>query len=105
MRELSGKCARITLLPGWRDETIEILRESAAGMPGCPSYVVAKDTADENTSWATEVWNRMASHDTSLFLPLVKNAILEAKQLFRISRESPITSPVWETGLPAAHAP
>jgi len=51
-----GLIAKITLLPGKRDEMIEILKESAAAMPGCLSYVVAKDAADENAIWVTEVW-------------------------------------------------
>jgi hypothetical protein len=44
-----GLIAKMTLLPGRRDEMVEILKESAAGMPGCLSYVVAKDATDENT--------------------------------------------------------
>src|SRR6185437_1562626 len=51
-----GMIAKIILLPGRRDEMIEILKESAADMPGCLSYVVAKDVADENTIWVTEVY-------------------------------------------------
>jgi len=70
-----GLIAKITILPGKRNEMVEILRESAADMPGCLSYVVAKDVADENTIWVTEVWESMASHDASLSLPVVKNAI------------------------------
>ena len=31
-------------------------------MPGCLSYVVAKDPADENAIWITEVWDSQASH-------------------------------------------
>jgi len=32
-------------------------------MPGCFSYVVAKDSADENAIWVTEVWDSIVSHD------------------------------------------
>ena len=55
-----GLIAKITLLPGRRDEMVEILKESAADMPGCLSYVVAKDATDENSIWVTEVWDSMA---------------------------------------------
>jgi hypothetical protein len=41
-----GLIAKITLLPGKRDEMVEILKESAADMPSCLSYVVAKDASD-----------------------------------------------------------
>ncbi len=53
-REIWGMIAKIVFLPGRRDEMIEVLMESAAGMPECLSYVVAKDAADENTIWVTQ---------------------------------------------------
>jgi len=50
-----GLIAKITLLPGRRDEMVEILKESAADMPGCLSYVVAKDgQTGSNESTARE---------------------------------------------------
>jgi len=41
------------------------IKESAADMPGCLSYVVAKDSADENVVWVTEVWDSAASHEVN----------------------------------------
>src|SRR6185437_5001443 len=76
-----GMIAKIILLPGRRDEMIEILKESAADMPGCLSYVVAKDVADENTIWVPEVWDSMASHDASISLPAVKSVIPRGKAI------------------------
>jgi hypothetical protein len=38
---------------GKRAELIKILKESRGDMPGCPSYVVAKDSAEENSLWVT----------------------------------------------------
>jgi quinol monooxygenase YgiN len=99
-----GLIAKITVLPGKRDEMIEILRESAANMPGCVSYVVAKDAADENTLWVTEVWDSMASHDASLSLPAVKNAIPRGKAVVSNFERIAVTSPVWGVGLAAAKA-
>jgi len=89
-----GMIAKITLLPGKRDDMIEILKESATDMPGCFSYVVAKDTADENTIWVTEVWDSVASHDASLTLPAVKNAIPRAKAIVSTFERIAVTSPV-----------
>jgi hypothetical protein len=43
-----GKDCQDNLASGKRDEMVEILRSSAHGMPGCLSYIVAKDSADEN---------------------------------------------------------
>lgn len=99
-----GLIAKITLLPGKRDEMIEILKESAADMPGCLSYVVAKDAADENTIWVTEVWDSIASHDASLSLPAVKNAIPRGKVIVSNLERIAITSPVWGARLPPAQA-
>ncbi len=61
-----GLIVKLTVVPGRREEMIGILKESAADMPGCFSYVVAKDSADENAIWVTEVWDGLASHDASL---------------------------------------
>jgi quinol monooxygenase YgiN len=102
--DMWGSIAKITLLPGKRDEMIGILKESTAAMPGCRSYVVAKDAVDENTIWVTEVWESMASHDASLSLPAVRNAMSRGKAIISNFEKIAITSPVWEAGLPAAHA-
>ena len=99
-----GMIAKITVLPGRRDEMIRILKECAADMQGCLSYVVAKDAADENTIWVTEVWDSMASHDASLSLPAVKNAIPRAKAVVANFERVAVTSPVWGVGLPSTHA-
>ena len=40
-----GLIVKLTIVPGKRDEMIRILWESAADMPGCLSYIVAKDSA------------------------------------------------------------
>jgi quinol monooxygenase YgiN len=106
-QEASGMCgmiAKITVLPGRRDEITRILKESAPDMQGCLSYVVAKDAADENTIWVTEVWDSMASHDASLSLPAVKNAMPRAKAVVSNFERIAVTSRVWGVGLPATRA-
>jgi len=99
-----GLIAKITLFPGKRDEMIGILKESAADMPGCLSYVVAQDSANENAIWVTEVWDTVASHDASLSLPAVRNAIPRAKAIVSSFEKIAVTSPVWESKSPAAPA-
>lgn len=96
-----GMVAKITLVPGKRDEMIAILKESAAHMPGCLNYIVAKDAADENVVWVTEVWDSMASHDASLSLPAVQSAIPRAKVIVS-NFEKIVTNPVWGVGIPAS---
>lgn len=96
-----GLIVKMTTASGKRDEMIAILKESAAGMPGCLSYVVATDSADENTLWVTEVWDSMASHDASLSLPAVQNAIPRGKAIVTAFTRVAATTPIWGVGLRA----
>ena len=98
-----GLIVKLTIVPERRDEMIRILRESAVNMAGCFSYVVAKDSADENANWVSEVWDSIASHDASLSLPSVKSAIPRAKEIVSKFDRVAVTSPVWGVGLPAVH--
>jgi quinol monooxygenase YgiN len=95
-----GLIVKMTMVPGKRDEMIRVFQESASGMPGCFSYVVAKDAADENILWVTEVWDSQASHDASFSLPAVKNAIPQGRALVSNFERIAATTPVWGVGLP-----
>jgi quinol monooxygenase YgiN len=94
-----GLIVKLTAVSGKRDEMIAILKESAANMPGCLSYVLAKDPSDENLVWITEVWESAASHDASLSLPSVKNAMPRVKPLLSNFDKIATTTPVWGVGL------
>lgn len=94
-----GLIVKLTVAPGMRKEMIGILEESAADMPGCFSYVVAEDITDENAIWVTEVWDSVASHDGSLSLPSVRNAIPHAKEIVAGFEKIAVTRPVWGIGL------
>jgi quinol monooxygenase YgiN len=96
-----GLIVKLSTSPGRREELITILSGGAAEMSGCFSYVVAKDATDENALWVTEVWDSMASHDASLSLPAVVDAIAHAKPLVGGFEKIATTSPVWGLGLPA----
>jgi quinol monooxygenase YgiN len=102
--KMYGLIARLTAVPGKREELVRILRESAADMPGCLSYVVAKDLAEGNTLWVTEVWDSLASHDASLSLPAVRSAIPQAKVIVSSFDKIAVTRPAWGVGLETAHA-
>ncbi|HKS80714.1 MAG TPA: antibiotic biosynthesis monooxygenase [Candidatus Acidoferrales bacterium] len=99
-----GMIVKVTTVTGKRDEMIGVLKGSAANMPGCLSYVVAKDAADENILWVTEVWDSEESHDAALSLPAVKDAIPRGKELVANYERIATTAPVWGVGLPAAAA-
>ena len=93
-----GLIAKLTLLPGRREEAIALLTGSSSNMPGCFSYVIANDAADENVLWVTEVWESQASHDASLSLRAVQAAIPKVKPLLAKFEKVAETNPV--AGIP-----
>ncbi|UUP17920.1 putative quinol monooxygenase [Nitratireductor thuwali] len=76
-----GLIGKMRAQPGQRDALIAILLESTGGMPGCLSYVVARDEGEEDAIWITEVWDGEDSHKASLSLPQVQAAIARARPL------------------------
>ena len=84
-----------------RDALIDILLESTTEMPGCISYIIAKDPADTNAIWITEVWDSQESHRASLSLPAVQQAIAQARPLIANFEAPTITEPVGGYGLPS----
>src|SRR6266852_5057127 len=72
--DMYGLIGTIIAIPGRRDELIGILLEGIVGMPGCLSYIVAKDASDANAIWISEAWDSQADHEASLSLPSVKDA-------------------------------
>ncbi|HYP90468.1 MAG TPA: putative quinol monooxygenase [Polyangiaceae bacterium] len=94
-----GLIGKFKAAPGKRDELIGILFESSQQMPGCKSYIVARDPADADAIWITEVWVDDASHKASLSLPQVQAAIARAKPLIASFGERFITEPIGGHGL------
>jgi quinol monooxygenase YgiN len=96
---MHGLIGKVTAVDGRRDELIAILLEGTSEMPGCLSYVVAKDAADANALWITEVWESKESHMASLTLPKVQGAIARGKPLIAEFGKSTLTNPVGGHGL------
>lgn len=94
-----GLIGKMTAVPGQRDALIAILLEGVTKMPGCLSYIVAKDPADANAIWITEVWDTQASHQASLSLPFVQQAIKRGKPLIAGFDNGVVTEPVGGHGL------
>lgn len=94
-----GLIGKIRAIPGQRDALITILIEGIAGMPGCKSYVVAKDQGDHDAIWVTEVWDSEESHAASLSLISVKKAIEQGKPLIAVFGERYVTNPIGGHGL------
>ena len=72
-------------------------------MPGCLSYVVALDTSDADAIWISEVWETQSSHEASLSLPPVRQAMAKGRPLIAGLGDRVVTTPVGGQGLPAAH--
>lgn len=96
-----GLIGKINTVPGKRNELIAILLESIAVMPGCLSYLVAKDSTEEDAIWVTEVWDTKGNHEASLSLPSVQDAIANGRPLIGGFGERFETVPMGGHGLVA----
>src|SRR5262245_25798986 len=97
--QMYGLISRITARAGKRDELVEVLISGAKDMPGCLNYVVAQDNADADAIWVTEVWVNQASHQASLKLPVVENAIAKGRPLIAGVGDRVMTTPIGGIGL------
>lgn len=94
-----GLIGKLNATPGQRDALIGILLEASKGMPGCLSYIVAKDANDANAIWVTEVWKDEASHKTSLSLSAVQQAIAKGRPMIAGFGERVVTEPAGGVGI------
>lgn len=94
-----GLIGKITAKDGRRDELIEILLEGASEMPGCLSYIVSKDSQENEGIWVTEVWDSNESHKESLKLPSVQRAMKQGRPLILEFNEQIVMEPVGGHGL------
>jgi len=92
-----GLIAKLAIVPGRRQDVIDLLVSSTRDMPGCSSYIIARDAADENVLWVTEVWDSQSAHDASLSLRRVQEAVAQVKPLIARFEKIATTDPV--TGL------
>lgn len=97
-----GLIGKATCVPGQRDAFVAILLEGVRKMPGCLSYVVARDPKDPDAVWITEVWDSKESHTASLQLPAVRAAIARGRPLIAGFGEQIVTEPVGGHGFAPA---
>lgn len=97
--QMYGLIGKMTAAPGQRDALSAVLLEGIGGMPGCLSYIVAKDANDENALWITEVWDSKESHAASLQLPSVQAAIAKGRPLIAGFSDFVTTQPLGGVGL------
>jgi quinol monooxygenase YgiN len=93
-----GLIVKLAAVSGKREQLISLLAGCTKEMPGCFSYVVAKDTKDESGIWVTEVWDSEASHDASLLIPEVKETVAQAKPMVAHFEKIAVTTPVAGVG-------
>ncbi len=98
-KKMYGLIGKIIAAEGKRDELIAILLRGTKEMPGCLSYVVAKDPADANAIWVTEIWEDEASHKASLSLPAVREALTKGRPLIAKLDRIATTEPAGGHGL------
>lgn len=94
-----GLIGKIVAVENSRDELASILIEGIANMPGCLSYVVAKDPSDSASLWVTEVWQDKSKHEESLSLPSVVDAIGKGRPLIAGFGERHETEPLGGQGI------
>ncbi len=100
-RPMYGLIVKMVAAAGKREALISLLLPQEA-MPGCLSYVIARDSADDDGIWITEVWADKASHDASLSLPVVQKTIAAARPMIAVFNNPVVTTPVGGHGLPVA---
>lgn len=99
-----GLIGKMNAVAGKRDELAAILLEGTQSMPGCLSYIVARDAADPDALWITEVWDSPESHQASLKLPEVQAAIGRGRPLIAGFGERYETEPLGGHGLTSRDA-
>jgi len=94
-----GLIGKMLAQPGKREELLAILLEGQVPMPGCRSYIVARDPAGPDSLWITEVWDDRESHGASLQLPAVQATIARARPLIAGFGERFETEPLGGIGM------
>jgi quinol monooxygenase YgiN len=85
--------------PGKRTELEALLLAGTGDMPGCLSYIIARDPDDADALWITEVWTGEDRHKASLSLPAVQDAIAKARPLIAGFDSQRRTEPVGGVGI------
>ena len=94
-----GLIGRMLAAPGQREALLAVMLEGNEPMPGCLSYIIARDPASADGLWITEAWDSQASHAASLQLPSVQALIARARPLIAGFGERFETEPLGGIGL------
>lgn len=94
-----GLIGRITAVSGKRDDLIAILAPNEGSLPGCLSYIVARDPRNADVVYVTEAWESREAHAASLMLAEVRDAIARGRPLIAAFETIAETEPVGGVGL------
>lgn len=94
-----GLIGKMLAQKGKGDELLAIMLDGQVPMPGCRSYVIARDPANADALWITEVWDDKESHAASLHLPAVQATIARARPLIAGFGEHFETEPAGGIGI------
>ena len=92
-----GLIGKMIAVEGKREDLAQIMLAGSREMPGCHSYIIAYDKADENAIWITEVWETQQHHADSLELPGIQAAIAKGRPLIAGFGERFETNPIKES--------
>lgn len=94
-----GLITKLTTVARRRDSVIDLLVAGRQPPAGCLSYVVARDPADADVVWVTEVWTDAAAHRAALARPDIKAGFALALTWIATMHDSVLTEPVGGVGL------
>lgn len=94
-----GLIGKMKAVAGQRESLIALMLHGIESMPGCLSYVIARDPSEPDSIWVTEVWTDKESHRASLTIPAVQQTIAQAKPLIAAFGEYFETEPVGGHGI------
>ncbi len=94
-----GLIGNMKAVVGKRDELAALLLDGTRDMPGCLSYVIARDPQDADGLWITEAWESREHHQASLTLPAVQAAIAKGRPLIAGFGQRIETEPLGGIGL------
>lgn len=97
--KMYGLIAKMNATDGNREKLIEILLSGTQEMPGCKLYAISADSEDANALWITEIWDSEESHQASLKLPAVQDAITQGKPLIAGFGDRHVVTPIGGFGV------
>ena len=96
-----GLIVKLTAATGRRNDLITMMGGADSHtVPGCLSFIVAEDAANEDVLWITEVWETQAHHEASLQAPAVEPSLANADTLIAAYERVAVTQPVENSSHP-----